>query len=63
MRDGVKIKVNPHKLIDNILLDPRAPKELAAAFAFYFTEKLEYRQRVAPSVLYKSQTPLIVEAE
>jgi len=63
MRDGVKIKVNPHKLIDNILLDPRAPKELAAAFAFYFTEKLDYKQRVAPSVLYKSQTPLIVEAE
>ncbi|MBS1196857.1 MAG: hypothetical protein H6R18_642 [Proteobacteria bacterium] len=63
IRDGVKIKVNPHKLIDNILLDPRAPKELAAAFAFYFVEKLQYKQRVAPSVLYKSQTPLMVEAE
>lgn len=63
MRNGVKINVNPHKLIDNILLDPRAPKELAAAFAFYFTEKLEYKERVAPSVLYKSQTPLIVEGE
>lgn len=63
LRDGVKIKVNPHKFIDSILLDPRAPKELAAAFAFYFTDKLNYKLRVAPSVLYKSQTPLIVEEE
>lgn len=63
LRDGVKIKINPHKLIDSILLDPRAPKELAAAFSFYFTDKLNYKQRVAPSVLYKSQTPLIVEEE
>lgn len=61
IRDGIKIKANPHKLIDSILLDPRAPKELASAFAFYFTDKLNYEQRVAPSVLYKSQTPLIVE--
>ena len=63
IRDGVKVKVNAHKLVDSILLDPRAPKELAAAFAFYFTDKLNYKQRVVPSVLYKSQTPLIVEAE
>jgi hypothetical protein len=63
LKDGIKIEVNPHKLIDSILLDPRAPKELAAAFAFYLTDKLHYKKRVAPSVLYKSQTPLIVEGE
>lgn len=63
LRNGVKIKVSPHKLIDSILLDPRAPKELAAALSFYFTDKLNFTQRVATSVLYKSQTPLIVEEE
>ena len=24
---GLAVKINPHTLVDNILLDPRAPKE------------------------------------
>jgi hypothetical protein len=59
---GLKLKVNPHRLIDSILLDPRAPKELAEAFAFFFKEKLKFKARVAPSVLYKVQVPMVVEA-
>lgn len=63
LRNGVKVQVDPHRLIDSVLLDPRAPTELAAAFAFYFTDKIKFKKRVAPSVLYKSQTPLMVEEE
>ncbi len=63
IRRGLKLKVNPHWLIDSILLDPRAPDELAAAFTFYLKEKIKFKKRVAPSVLYKTQTPLIVEDE
>lgn len=63
VRDGIKVRVDPHRLIDSVLLDPRAPPELAAAFAFYFTDKIKFKKRVAPSVLYKSQTPFMVEEE
>lgn len=51
---GIAVPVNPHKLIDNILLDPRAPKELIDAFTYYFKEKLKFKGRVGRSVLYKS---------
>lgn len=60
---GVKLKVDPHKLIDSVLLDPRAPNELASAFAFYFKEKLGFMKRVARSVLYKTQSPIVVGTE
>lgn len=62
-RQGIKIPVNPHRLIDNVLLDPRAPSELAAAFTYYFKEKLNFNGRVAPSVLYKSSEPYVVEED
>lgn len=58
---GLKIKVNPKKLIDSILIDPRAPDELADALIFYFKEKIGFTKRVQRSVLYKSPTPLVVE--
>jgi hypothetical protein len=55
-RNGVSVKINPHKVIDSILLDPRAPQELVDAFTYYFKEKLNFKGRVARSVLYKSPT-------
>lgn len=57
---GLKVPVNPHKLIDNILVDPRAPKELADALIYYFKNHIHYTKRVSPSVLYKVPTPLVV---
>lgn len=57
---GLKVPVNPHKLIDNILVDPRAPKELADALIYYFKNHIGYKRRVSPSVLYKMPTPLVV---
>lgn len=57
---GLKVPVNPHKLIDNILVDPRAPKELANALIYYFKKHILYTRRVSPSVLYKTPTPLVV---
>ncbi|WP_429251936.1 DUF2971 domain-containing protein [Paraburkholderia sp. GAS333] len=55
-REGISVAVNPHKIIDSILLDPRAPQELVDAFTFYFKEKLKFKGRVERSVLYKSPT-------
>jgi hypothetical protein len=54
VQKGVSVVVNPHKIIDNILLDPRAPQELVDAFTYYFKEKLKFRGPVMRSVLYKS---------
>lgn len=51
---GINISVDPHELIDNILLDPRAPKELIDAFTYYFEKKLKFKGKVSRSVLYKS---------
>lgn len=56
VRKGIAVKVNPHAIIDSILLDPRAPQELVDAFTYYFKEKLKFKGRVARSVLYKSPT-------
>ncbi len=58
---AIKIKINPHKFIDNILIDPRAPDELADALCFYFKNKIGYKKRVSRSVLYKAPSPLIFE--
>lgn len=60
-KKGISIKVDPHKLIDRILLDPRAPSELVKAFEFYFKEKLGFEGRIGRSVLYKIPDPYVIE--
>jgi len=51
--DGLRVPVDPRDLFDNILLDPRAPGELVAAFEFYFKEKLGFPKHVGRSKLYE----------
>lgn len=60
-KTGLKVPVNAYDLIDNILIDPRAPKELADALIYYFKEKMRYKRRVSVSVLYKAPAPLVLE--
>ena len=60
-KSGITIPVDPHFLIDNILLDPRAPDELIDAFKFYFEKKLKFKGKVNRSVLYK--TPRIINVD
>jgi len=55
---GIKVPVDPHALIRNILLDPRAPQELVDAFAHYFKTKLGFRGLVKRSGLYASPRPI-----
>jgi hypothetical protein len=57
---GVTISINPNQVIDSILIDPRAPKELADALVFYFKEKIGYKRKCEKSRLYKTPIPLIV---
>lgn len=58
---GLTIPVDPHFLIDNILLDPRAPEELVNAFKFYFERKLKFKGDVVRSALYKVPDLITVE--
>lgn len=62
-RKGIVVPVDPHALIDNILLDPRAPEELTDALGHYFTAKLGYAGVVKRSVLYKVPKPILVDDE
>ena len=62
-RPGIAVPVDPHDLIDSILLDPGAPAELADALGHYFTSKLGYGKPVKPSVLYKVPKPIFVDEE
>lgn len=57
-RHIVSLSCNPHKFIDSILIDPRAPKELADAFIFYFKNKLGFTRRVQSSALYRAPKPV-----
>jgi hypothetical protein len=59
-RTGVNIPVDPHELIRNILLDPRAPQELVDAFAHYFKKKLGFKRLVKRSELYASPRPIVI---
>lgn len=55
---GISVPVNPHELIENILLDPRAPQELVDAFTYYFKKKLKFKGGIERSVLYKSPSKI-----
>lgn len=52
-QNGVEVPVDPHELIDGIVLDPRAPSQLVDALALYFKQKLGYKGSVKASALYR----------
>jgi len=58
---GFTIDVNPHDLIDSILVDPRAPKELADSLVFYFKRKLKFAKTCHQSVLYRAPADVCVD--
>ena len=52
---GFKLKLNTRKLIDSILVDPRAPDEYVEAYQKYLKNVLAFPGPVRKSVLYKSE--------
>lgn len=60
-RKGIFIPIDPHKMIRNILIDPRSPDALADAFKHYFKDVLGYSGTVTKSVLYKIPRPIIID--
>lgn len=57
---GLEVPIDPHALINGIVLDPRAPMQLVDALALYFKEKLGYKGTVKASALYKPPSPIVV---
>lgn len=59
---GLQIDVDPFALIDSILIDPRAPKELADALVHYFKTKIGFKRKCQQSVLYKRPLDLNINS-
>jgi hypothetical protein len=51
----LSIPVEPHKLIESVFFDSRAPDELCRAFKHYLRKELEYAGRVGKSGLYRDE--------
>ena len=49
-----KIKLDTRKLIETVLVDPRAPDEYVEAYKYYLKDKLKFPGSVRKSSLYKS---------
>lgn len=57
---GIEVPVDPHELIDGVVLDSRAPTQLVDALALYFNKKLGYKGDVKPSSLYKPPKAIVI---
>ena len=45
-------KINPHDLIETVLVDPRATKQTVDLYKYYLKNKFNFKGRVKRSVLY-----------
>lgn len=60
-KNGIKIRIDAKKVIDSILIDPRAPTELSDALIYYFKEKIGFTKKCQKSVLYKTPRSYVVD--
>lgn len=51
-QNGILVPIKSHDLVDSILIDPRAPRELADAFTHYFRDVLGFTKTIEKSRLY-----------
>lgn len=61
-KDGIRIRINPHDLIEDILIDPRAPEPYVKAYQLYFEHVLKFDGRVSKSRLYQQKPPIEIAA-
>lgn len=59
-KKGIEVPVDPHELIDGVVLDSRAPTQLVDALALYFNKKLGYKGDVKPSSLYRPPKTIVI---
>ncbi|HDZ48218.1 hypothetical protein LCGC14_0209740 [marine sediment metagenome] len=61
VNDGIRIPIDAKKVIDSILIDPRAPAELSNALIYYFKQKIGFTKKCQKSVLYKTPKSYVFE--
>ena len=61
-RDGViNINVNPHDLIQSVVIDSRAPAELVDVYTSYLKNDLNFKGSISKSTLYDTPKPIKVK--
>jgi hypothetical protein len=59
--NGLSVPVDALRLVDSVLLDPRASPELVAKRAEFFARELGYRKKVEASALDRPPDPIVVD--
>lgn len=57
---GLPVPIDALRLVDSVLLDPRAPPDLVATRAEFFVRELGYRRKVQASALDRPPDPIVV---
>lgn len=59
----LNIKVDPHAVIEGVLIDSRAPKEVVEMYTRFLKRDLNFKGRVSQSTLYNRPAGLTVQVE
>jgi hypothetical protein len=59
----VKVRADPHKLVQSVMLDSRTPPEVAEMYKTYLRERLGFKGRISKSTLYDLPEQLVVKIE
>ena len=54
---AIKVKLDSRKLIDSVLIDPRAPEPFVEAYRYFLRDHLKFLGPVKKSQLYRSSEP------
>ncbi len=61
-KDGIlNVNVNPQDLIQSVVIDSRAPKELVDVYTSYLKNELYFKGNVRRSTLYDTPKPIKVK--
>lgn len=61
-RDGIlNINVDPHDLIQSVVIDSRAPTELVDVYSTYLKNELKFKGNISKSTLYDIPKPIKVK--
>lgn len=57
----IKIKIDPHKIVQNIMVDSRAPDEWLDVYSTFMKHELGFKGKISKSTLYRPVGRLIIE--
>lgn len=57
----LRIPIDPHEVIQSVLIDSRAPAEIVSVYTSFLKSQLGFKGRISKSTLYDPLDPLVVE--